>query len=338
MFAVTRIALRCSRPRLLSLLVRPPLPRTPLLGFLGGGRRRLLTTERAAADALGAGDGDAGDGAAANGGAAAAGHSASTDDSRALSAAVGAGSSETAPENSEITDITPENLPPTITTINAATGAPATVTIPSPEESRSTATSTAAAEESAPSTTPADDATATPNTADPPPFVPPPFCPGCGAPSQQTSPTLPGYYHPRRPKSERFTTPNIKTQRKQREDEIYRAALDRLAASLDPTNAPLHQTPPILDTSPPPPPPPPRIPRCARCHAMQHHNTAPPLPSYPTLETLTGLLAASRHRRNHIYHLIDAADLPMSLQPDLRSHLWANLPRAVTRELTISRR
>lgn len=69
---------------------------------------------------------------------------------------------------------------------------------------------------------------------------------------------------------------------------------------------------------------------------MVHHHRAQPLPSYPTLDTLTGLLLASRHTTNHIYHLVDAADLPLSLVPHLRAHLYSSLPREITRGLTLS--
>lgn len=77
-------------------------------------------------------------------------------------------------------------------------------------------------------------------------------------------------------------------------------------------------------------------PVCARCHALVHHHYAPPLPSYPTLDTLTNLLLASPHETNHIYHLVDAADLPLSLVPQLRNHLYTRLPREITRGLTLS--
>ncbi|KAI5786745.1 hypothetical protein FPQ18DRAFT_263516 [Pyronema domesticum] len=77
-------------------------------------------------------------------------------------------------------------------------------------------------------------------------------------------------------------------------------------------------------------------PICNRCHELKHHHQAPPLPAYPTLETLATLLQTSRHKHNHIYHLIDAADFPMTLRPSMQRYLYKNLPKSITRNLTIS--
>lgn len=75
---------------------------------------------------------------------------------------------------------------------------------------------------------------------------------------------------------------------------------------------------------------------CSRCHEMVYHHKGADLPAYPTLNTLTKLLLNSPHQKNHIYHLIDAVDLPMSLIPDLRSHISSTLPKEIRRGITIS--
>lgn len=79
-----------------------------------------------------------------------------------------------------------------------------------------------------------------------------------------------------------------------------------------------------------------KTPLCTRCNDLINHETATPLPSYPTLQTLANLLNATSHTHNHIYHLIDAADMPVTLQPQLMSYLHKHLPRNVFRNLTIS--
>lgn len=165
-----------------------------------------------------------------------------------------------------------------------------------------------------------------------PEFVPPPSCPGCGAPSQRTDATLPGYYAATPSRRQRFGAANlkIKTQQKQNEDTIWADALARVRASPDASVAALFADTDLPALTAPPPP------VCARCHALVHHHYAPPLPSYPTLDTLTNLLLASPHETNHIYHLVDAADLPLSLVPQLRNHLYTRLPREITRGLTLS--
>lgn len=170
---------------------------------------------------------------------------------------------------------------------------------------------------------------------EPPDFLPPSYCPGCGAPSQQVDATLPGYYSSKQSKRQRFGTDNlkIKTKHKQHEDEIWSAALARIQSEQIAGSSDLAEAAEHLDalkaaaaTTP----------VCVRCHTMVHHHSAPPLPSYPTLDTLTSLLVSSRHKTNHVYHLVDAGDLPMSLVPQLRGHLYTSLPREITRGLTIS--
>jgi hypothetical protein len=77
-------------------------------------------------------------------------------------------------------------------------------------------------------------------------------------------------------------------------------------------------------------------PLCKRCKDIMHHSRAPSLPAYPTLKTLSSLLLSSRHKHNHIYHLIDAADFPLSLERGLRNRLYKALPKQITHNLTIS--
>lgn len=201
-----------------------------------------------------------------------------------------------------------------------------------------------------------------------PKFVPPPYCPGCGAPSQQVDANLPGYYTPKPTKRQRFGSENlkIKTKKRRHEDEIWEQALQRIKAEREATGIESGAEPPPelepddakelameeFNSSKPKADDLEEIaeaaekltdlksqtttPVCQRCHSMVHHHSAPPLPSYPTLDTLTNLLKSSSHKTNHIYHLIDAADLPMSLIPGLKNHLYTNLPREITRGLTIS--
>lgn len=169
----------------------------------------------------------------------------------------------------------------------------------------------------------------------PDPVPPPPSCPGCGAPSQHADAALPGYYSATPSKRQRFGADNlaIRSTRRQREDAVWEQTLARLQAegeAGDPSVAPLFAD---ADADPRALTPPPV---CARCHALVHHHRAPPLPAYPTLDTLTNLLLAARHETNHIYHLVDAADLPMSLVPQLRDHLYTRLPREITRGLSLS--
>ncbi|KAI9158460.1 interactor of prohibitin [Paramyrothecium foliicola] len=65
----------------------------------------------------------------------------------------------------------------------------------------------------------------------------------------------------------------------------------------------------------------PKPPVCDRCHHLLHSNTtgsAVEVPMYhPTVESLRETIEESPYKYNHIYHVIDAADFPMSLVPRL---------------------
>ena len=59
---------------------------------------------------------------------------------------------------------------------------------------------------------------------------------------------------------------------------------------------------------------------CGRCHALLYHNDLKQRPIvHPTISTVRNFLEESPHRRNHIYHVLDAADFPMSLIPNIAS-------------------
>ncbi|KAK2591195.1 Mitochondrial ribosome small subunit biogenesis protein [Conoideocrella luteorostrata] len=62
-------------------------------------------------------------------------------------------------------------------------------------------------------------------------------------------------------------------------------------------------------------------PVCDRCHDLIHHSTASSTAKltmhHPTVESLRETIEESPFKYNHIYHVIDAADFPMSLIPRL---------------------
>ncbi|EGX93164.1 Protein phosphatase inhibitor [Cordyceps militaris CM01] len=64
-----------------------------------------------------------------------------------------------------------------------------------------------------------------------------------------------------------------------------------------------------------------QAPVCDRCHDLIHHNAKSAsgrVPMFhPTVESLRETIEESPHKYNHIYHVIDAADFPMSLIPRL---------------------
>src|SRR6186713_1284821 len=64
----------------------------------------------------------------------------------------------------------------------------------------------------------------------------------------------------------------------------------------------------------------PSLPYCDRCHNLVHHNEGTPI-IHPTLRSVQEILSESPHKHNHILHVLDAADFPMSLIPKLQKHL-----------------
>lgn len=80
----------------------------------------------------------------------------------------------------------------------------------------------------------------------------------------------------------------------------------------------------------------PKLPLCERCKSLLHYDKGTPLPAYPDLDTLIDLISESKHEKNHIYHLIDAADFPLSLVPRLKSYLAHYLPLKKARNLSVS--
>lgn len=63
-----------------------------------------------------------------------------------------------------------------------------------------------------------------------------------------------------------------------------------------------------------------RVPVCDRCHDLVHHNKAVSAPS-PTIHTIREFLDESPYKENRIYHILDAADFPMSVIPNIHKVL-----------------
>jgi hypothetical protein len=139
-------------------------------------------------------------------------------------------------------------------------------------------------------------------------------CPGCGAPTQITDKKEAGYYNVESNSIRAYCNP-IKQKEVTREDDIYAKALEaaspELLEELRVENEGNEE--PNTDISP-------EIPICDRCHKLLHHRVGSPI-HHPTIESIQQTIAESPHRRNHIYHVVDAADFPLSIIPFLQSSL-----------------
>jgi hypothetical protein len=142
-------------------------------------------------------------------------------------------------------------------------------------------------------------------------------CPGCGAPTQIYDKKEAGYYNVDRKAIQEYLGWDAgKAQEVTEENDIYTNALknvdpallgelglqkDNLGAAKGEEGQP-------------------ETPVCDRCHNLIHHRIGTPI-HHPTVESIQATISESPHRRNHIYHVVDAADFPLSIVPRLQSSL-----------------
>jgi len=136
-------------------------------------------------------------------------------------------------------------------------------------------------------------------------------CPGCGALTQDELKNEAGYYS-----RSRKTVHNYQTQAS--EDAIYTTALNNLSAdtlselSIDNASSAAVNLPSLKSTV--------SVPYCDRCHNLMHHNVGVPI-IHPSLAAIEATITESPHSTNHIWHVVDAADFPMSLVLDMDKRL-----------------
>ncbi|GAB1313022.1 Genetic interactor of prohibitins 3, mitochondrial [Madurella fahalii] len=171
-------------------------------------------------------------------------------------------------------------------------------------------------------------ATASPEEASqltkPPPKTLPLQCSGCGALSQTTAPNEAGYYDlSRRSVMQYLGLEKEKAGRAPRvsgkSDEVVKEVLQSIDVealeqqgidlkSLLPEDTREATTTRAQD----------KPPVCERCHILIHHSTGNSI-YHPSVESLRDTIEESPYKYNHIYHILDAADFPMSLLPRLHS-------------------
>ena len=71
-------------------------------------------------------------------------------------------------------------------------------------------------------------------------------------------------------------------------------------------------------------------PVCNRCHDLLHHHTGVSI-DHPDLISIQHVISESPYKYNHIYHVLDAADFPLSLLPRLQHHLSLTPQRSYNR-------
>ncbi|KAI1433207.1 hypothetical protein GGR50DRAFT_669967 [Xylaria sp. CBS 124048] len=153
----------------------------------------------------------------------------------------------------------------------------------------------------------------------PPPKKPtlPYQCRGCGALSQTSQPNQPGYFDLSRKVVQKYLGTDKPSERSRREDKLYEDVLSMLdpeALAKQGVNvAALGFGPPPAITQPRAPP---KKPLCDRCHFLMHNHTGESI-YHPSIESICDTLLESPYKYNHVYHVLDAADFPLSLLPKL---------------------
>ncbi|CAG8345638.1 unnamed protein product [Penicillium nalgiovense] len=170
-------------------------------------------------------------------------------------------------------------------------------------------------------------------------------CPGCGAFSQTVEENEPGYYGTSRKQIRKLLAVRKEAieHKNTQENESLSTEGDDLSAQQNDTIEEAVPPKPIQDGAFPDEAIDPEnnfigspgriIEVCDRCHDLIHHNKAVSSPK-PTILSIRNYLEESPHRHNRVYHIIDAADFPMSLVPRIHWALMLQEQRSRNRRST----
>lgn len=143
-------------------------------------------------------------------------------------------------------------------------------------------------------------------------------CPGCGALGQTMDPDVAGFYNLDRKAVKTYMRGS---DLKAEESSVFKEALSKLDKSAFPTmSLALEEQPRSRSKHD-------EAPICDRCHELRHQSRGTGI-IHPSMQSIQAIIEESPHKHNHIYHVVDAADFPMSLIPNLQHAL--NLPRLRT--------
>ncbi|KAK3386955.1 hypothetical protein B0H63DRAFT_468730 [Podospora didyma] len=148
-------------------------------------------------------------------------------------------------------------------------------------------------------------------------------CSGCGGLTQTAVPDQPGYFDMSRKVVQQYLGPATEQEEGPRKygqvveqalqgvdmEEMERLGVDLKALLPDPDRV-ASRSESRRAAAPTQPP------LCDRCHHLVHHHTGNPI-YHPSIEALRDTIDESPYKYNHIYHVLDAADFPMSLLPRL---------------------
>lgn len=174
-------------------------------------------------------------------------------------------------------------------------------------------------------------------------------CPGCGAFTQIKDPSNPGFYSINRKAVNAFVAQRRHGLRETGESATFKGGQENQAGSWDSGLEALSDNSKGLTCSYPdlveestdlyaasksersnP------TPVCNRCHDLLHHHVGVPI-AHPTLQSIQQIVAESPHKYNHMYHVLDAADFPLSVIPQLQRYLSLSPQRSQNRRAKTSK-
>lgn len=163
----------------------------------------------------------------------------------------------------------------------------------------------------------------------------PQSCPGCGALSQEVNPGEAGYYSRSRKAVKAYLKDVAMSSArwKQLNQEAQHAGMLRQVAlseqviidgnieSLIENQAILPQTAPESVV---------QAPLCDRCHELVYQSRGVSI-AHPPIDAIAESIAESPFKHNHVFHVLDAADFPLSLIPNIHKALSLAKPRSQNR-------
>ncbi|KAK2625604.1 hypothetical protein QTJ16_004916 [Diplocarpon rosae] len=144
-------------------------------------------------------------------------------------------------------------------------------------------------------------------------------CAGCGALSQTVDNEGAGFYTLTRKSVKSFVEGSQDTGLSA-EDQIVKEALKQAGSvavnlNLGPSESPAKAI---------------ECPVCDRCHRLKHHEIGVSI-QHPSVQSIQDTIFESPYKYNHVYHVLDAADFPMSLVPGLHKLLHLTPQRSLNR-------
>lgn len=165
----------------------------------------------------------------------------------------------------------------------------------------------------------------------------PASCPGCGALTQETHKDEAGFYTRSRKAVKLFlrggkreavkdvrATEQSHPRPEQYIDDLHAAEEARDLNHARVADSAEHDRNIPHDIDAPP------IPVCDRCHDLVYNSRGASI-AHPSLDSLADSISESPFRQNHVYHVLDAADFPLSLIPSIYSRLSLAKPRSQNR-------